>query len=54
MMRMPTDKNAIATQKIVGAAVSAALPQMQVVRLPPQTLPRREGADDFLEARIAA
>jgi len=31
----------------VEAAVSAALHQMQAVRLPPQTLLRREGGDDF-------
>jgi hypothetical protein len=32
MMRMPTDKKAIAPQKIVEAAVSAALHQMQAAR----------------------
>jgi len=40
--------------RIVVAAVSAALHQMQAVRLPPQTLLWCERGDDFLEARIAA
>src|SRR6266850_1182476 len=45
------------TQKMqmnVEAAVSAASRQMQAARLPLQNLFRREGGDDFLEARVTA